>query len=183
MIEELVRELALRLMDDRDMTMKQIIEAYAYQIKNCKFIKWSDGNTDNPRTITVTNDMEYTAIFEAPENQGENNQGSGNENQGNENENQGGNEQGEENQGGENQGGENTNPTTAVAESAAQLNIYAADKTIVVENATEEIRVYDAMGRLVCRDANYRVRATLTIKTTGVYIVKIGSTAKRVVVN
>lgn len=29
-----------------------------------KFVKWSDGNSDNPRVITVTADVEYTAIFE-----------------------------------------------------------------------------------------------------------------------
>ncbi len=29
------------------------------------FVKWQDGNTDNPRTITVTGDATYTAIFEA----------------------------------------------------------------------------------------------------------------------
>lgn len=73
---------------------------------------------------------------------------------------------------------------TAVAEYAANaVNIYATGKTIVVENATEEIRVYDAMGKLVCRNANTRVRSTINVKTSGVYIVKIGSTVKRVVVN
>ena len=29
-----------------------------------KFVKWNDDNTDNPRTITVTSDMEFTAYFE-----------------------------------------------------------------------------------------------------------------------
>ena len=29
-----------------------------------RFFKWDDGNTDNPRTITVTADMTFTAIFE-----------------------------------------------------------------------------------------------------------------------
>lgn len=35
-----------------------------------KFVKWQDGNTSNPRTITVTKDETYTATFEqaaAPE--------------------------------------------------------------------------------------------------------------------
>lgn len=27
------------------------------------FVKWSDGNTDNPRTITVKKDVTYTAVF------------------------------------------------------------------------------------------------------------------------
>ena len=29
----------------------------------CAFVRWSDGNTDNPRTITVTESGEYTAEF------------------------------------------------------------------------------------------------------------------------
>lgn len=29
-----------------------------------KFVKWQDGNTDNPRTVTVTSDKTYTAYFE-----------------------------------------------------------------------------------------------------------------------
>ncbi len=29
------------------------------------FVLWSDGNTDNPRTITVHDDAEYTAVFKA----------------------------------------------------------------------------------------------------------------------
>ena len=73
---------------------------------------------------------------------------------------------------------------TAVNESAANtVNIYAYGNQIVVENATDEIRVYDAMGRLVGRDVACRVRATITVKNTGVYIVKTGDVVKRVVVN
>ena len=30
-----------------------------------QFVKWQDGNTSNPRTITVTKDETYTAVFEA----------------------------------------------------------------------------------------------------------------------
>ena len=101
------------------------------------------------------------------------------------NENQGGNnEGGSENQGGNNEGGNENNPATAVAESAANaVNIYAQSKTIVVENANDEISVYDAMGKLVCRDAIHRVRAAIPVNTTGVYIVKTGNVAKRVMVN
>ena len=131
------------------------------------------------------------------ENQGEEgNQGEEENNQGEEN--QGGNEQGEENQGGnenqgeeennqggnENEGGnENTNPGTAVDDSEAlAVNIYAYGNTIVVENATEEIYVYNAMGALICKDVTCRVRAEITINTEGVYIVKTGKTVKRVMV-
>jgi len=95
------------------------------------------------------------------------------------NENQGGN-----NEGNENQGGENTNPGTAVAESVADnLQVYAHHNTIIVENATDEIRVYNAMGVLVCRDVACRVRAELQVNGAGVYIVKVGTVAKRVMIN
>ena len=77
----------------------------------------------------------------------------------------------------------------AIAESAANaVNIYAYGNKIVVENATEEIRVYNAMGALVgCvgKDAPWHVSTettTITIKTSGVYIVKTGATVKRVMV-
>lgn len=37
----------------------------AVAISPCnRFVRWSDGNTSNPRTVTVTGDATYTAIFE-----------------------------------------------------------------------------------------------------------------------
>ncbi len=73
---------------------------------------------------------------------------------------------------------------TAVSESAADnFMVYAHGNTIVVENATDEIRVYDTMGRMVGRDAIHRVRAELQVNTAGLYIVKVGTVAKRVMVN
>ncbi len=85
--------------------------------------------------------------------------------------------------GNENQGGnENTEPATAVAESAAQqVSIYSHHNIIVVENADAEIFVYNIMGNLVAttNDAN----AEIVINTTGVYIVKVGGTSKRVMIN
>ena len=73
---------------------------------------------------------------------------------------------------------------TAVAESAANaVSIYTSNNIIVVENATAEIRVYDAMGRLICRDAINRVRAEIPVNTVGLYIVRVGNVAKRVMVN
>ena len=72
---------------------------------------------------------------------------------------------------------------TAVSESVANaITIYAHGRTIVVENATEEIRVYNAMGALVGRDVARNV-STITVDKSGVYIVKIGSTVNRVVIN
>ena len=77
---------------------------------------------------------------------------------------------------------------TAVAETAANaVSIYTRDNVIVVENTTDEIRVYDAMGRLICMDVTCRVRTEkrteIRINTTGVYIVKVGNVARRVMVN
>jgi hypothetical protein len=31
----------------------------------CRFVQWNDGNTQNPRTITVTQDTMFTAIFDS----------------------------------------------------------------------------------------------------------------------
>ena len=39
------------------------IEGIAYN-ELYQFVRWQDGNTDNPRTITVTEDATYTAYFE-----------------------------------------------------------------------------------------------------------------------
>jgi hypothetical protein len=74
-------------------------------------------------------------------------------------------------------------PASVTETAASAVNIYAHGNTIVVENATDEIRVYDAMGKLVCRDAMNRDRAEITINGTGVYIVKVGGVATRVIVS
>lgn len=84
---------------------------------------------------------------------------------------------------GEQGGGNENNPGTIVAESAAHtIHIYSYDNKIVVENATDEIRIYDAMGRIVSRDVASNV-STITVNTPGIYIVRIGNNAKRVFVN
>ena len=72
---------------------------------------------------------------------------------------------------------------TSVTESVANVIIYAANRTIIIENATDEIRVYDVMGRLLCRDATPCVRAELRMNDVGVYVVKIGNFAKKIVVD
>ena len=73
---------------------------------------------------------------------------------------------------------------TPVTETAANaVNIYAHGNTIVVENATDEISVYDAMGRLVVGMPHCDVSTEIRINTAGLYIVKVGNIAKRVMVN
>ena len=81
-------------------------------------------------------------------------------------------------------------PTPVTEFTANSVNVYAHGNTIEVENATDEISVYDAMGRLVCRDvarnvstvAESGVRAEIRVNNPGLYIVKVGDVAKRVVV-
>ena len=76
------------------------------------------------------------------------------------------------------------NAGTAVAESAASaVNIFAFSNTIIVENADAEIFVYDAMGRLVVEMPHCDVSTEIHINGTGVYLVKVGNTAKRVMIN
>ena len=76
---------------------------------------------------------------------------------------------------------ENGNTETTVNELNTEINIHAINHTIVVENATDEIFVYDVMGRLVGRDAMHCV-STINVKYSGVYVVKIGNLAKKVFV-
>ena len=73
---------------------------------------------------------------------------------------------------------------TAVAESAADnLLVYAHGNTIIVENATDEICVYDAMGRLIVETPHCDVSTEIRMNTAGIYIVRVGSVVKRVMVN
>lgn len=173
------------------------------------FTKWSDGNTNNPRFVNVASDSSFTALFEvnnysvlAAANEKEMGKVEGaatyaylSRTQLKATPNTGYKFK-------EWSDGETANPreilvysdtaftavfmaidATAVNESAANaVNIYAYGNTIVVENATEEISVYDAMGKLVCRDAINRVRTEITVNGTGVYIVKTGDTVKRVMI-
>jgi len=173
------------------------------------FSQWADGYTDNPRTVRVIADATYTAVFEPMEyyvKLAQNNanmgmvSGDGVYSYGtvvsclatpypNYHFVQWSN-------------GERMNPyefvisedvpllTAYFAEGAAtaigdklatEPTIYAIDKTIVVENATEDILVYDAMGRLVGRD-DARNACTINVGKSGIYLVKVGNVVKRVVV-
>lgn len=172
------------------------------------FYGWSDDNNDNPRTITVNEDLTFTAVFRSDEsssiadslNIGYNNgykDGYGNGYQdglveakggvgntvakkGDENYNNGYNDGYKD---GYKEGFKAGSTQTSVTESfVSAINIYAYGKTIVVENAIDEIRVYDAMGKLICRDVACRARAEITISNTGLYIVKAGGTVQRVMI-
>lgn len=143
----------------------------------------TDGGTDSKGTIKV----EYLGN-NGEENNGENQNGNNEgENEGNNNGNENNNEGNEEGNNGNESGNEqennnNENPETAVTESAASVNIYAAGRTIVVENATDEIRIYDVMGRLLCRDATRNVSTEICVNESGVYIVKTGDMTRKIVI-
>ena len=180
------------------------------------FVKWSDGNTQNPRTITVTKNRKLTALFEADlytitvaaENGTVYGASSSFEfgavatltasadfgyhfekwSDGNT----------------DNPRSVTIDaallsnidkPFTAIfeknpsyvgiedAEAAAyEVNIYAHGNTIVVENAENDILVFDAMGRMIAREAVNADRTEIQVEGTGVYVVKTGSTSKRVMI-
>ena len=92
------------------------------------FSHWNDGDTNNPRTITVTNDMNFTAYFESLEG-------------------------------------------IKIIE-ADGIRIYSAEGRIVVEGATDEVRLFDMMGRSVHNNA----------LAAGVYLVKVADYPARKVV-
>ena len=168
-----------------------------------------DGGNNNSGTNNDNHNGQNNGNNGGSNNGGTNN-GNGNGNNGSTNNGGTNNGNGNGNNGGNNNGNGNQNttkpqPTTPEAiivhgiidiihntisiitdvedEEANDVNIYAYDNTIVVENATDEILVYDAMGRLVCRDAIHRIRAEITINGTGIYIVKTSNVVKRVFVN
>ncbi|MBR5433893.1 MAG: leucine-rich repeat domain-containing protein, partial [Bacteroidales bacterium] len=71
---------------------------------------------------------------------------------------------------------------TFVVEQIININIYAHNRTIVVENADDEIFVYDAIGRLIARRDAMHCVSTITVRHSGVYVVRIGNLAKKVIV-
>ena len=60
------------------------------------------------------------------------------------------------------------------------IKIYANNRSIIVENAESEIRVFDATGRLICKNAADNVHTEISMKKSGVYVVKVGTIVKRI---
>ena len=115
-----------------------------------RFMCWNDGNTYNPRTVTVTADMSFTAYFEAD---------------------------------GGTEGIEDID--------ASNIKVYDADGRIVVEGTTDEVRVYDMMGRMITHSSGLTATSpnlgeeqmVFNVPTSGVYLIKVGILpAKKVVV-
>ena len=105
----------------------------AKPIEGLVFDHWSDGNTENPRTLTLTEDIELYAYFKVAE---------------------------------------ATNLETSKISSA---NIYTTNGTLHVENATENYHILDAAGRLI-----YSGNATTITLPRGIYLVTMGGEVEKI---
>ena len=180
-----------------------IIKAIANE--NFEFVKWSDDNTDNPRTLVITSDVTLSAIFDTTftvttiANNGTVT-GAGVYHKGDT-----AIFTATANDGYEFVGwsdGNTDNPrivivtedltmeakfekdsNSAVSEEVANtINIFAYSNVIVVENADAEISVYNTKGGLVYKEQGNGVSNQITINGEGIYIVKVGNVAKRVAI-
>ena len=105
----------------------------AEPIEGLVFDHWSDGNTENPRTLTLTEDIELYAYFKV--------------------------------------GG--TNLETSKISSA---NIYTTNGTLHIEGATENYHILDAAGRLI-----YSGNASTITLPRGIYLVTINGEVEKIV--
>ena len=74
---------------------------------------------------------------------------------------------------------------TAIDEVAAEISIYAYSNVIVVESADAlegKISIFDVNGRMVAKELAAGTRTEIKMSRQGVYIVKVGDAAKRVLV-
>ena len=72
-------------------------------------------------------------------------------------------------------------PTSVKYDEQSQINIFAVGKNIIVKNADSEIFVTDMSGREVAREMPAR-RNVISVAASGIYVVKVGNTVKRVLV-
>ena len=115
--------------------VKHTIEAIA--IEGFEFDRWSDDNTENPRTIVLTEDTKLYAYFRMA------------------------------------QGG---NPVDLETSKISSANIYTTNGTLHVENATENYHILDAAGRLI-----YSGNATTLTLPRGIYLVTINGEVEKIV--
>ena len=115
--------------------VKHTIEAIA--IEGFEFDGWSDGNTDNPRTIVLTEDTKLYAYFRMA------------------------------------QGG---NPTDLENSKISSANIYTTNGTLHIEGATYDYHILDAAGRLI-----YSGNATTLQLPRGIYLITIGGEVEKIV--
>ncbi len=106
----------------------------AKPIEGLVFDHWSDGNIENPRTLTLTEDIELYAYFKVAE---------------------------------------ATNVETSKISSA---NIYTTNGTLHIEGATENYHILDAAGRLI-----YSGNATTLTLPRGIYLITMGGEVEKIV--
>ncbi len=106
----------------------------AEPIEGLVFDHWSDGNTENPRTLTLTEDIELYAYFKVAD---------------------------------------ATNVETSKISSA---NIYTQNSTLHIDGATENYHILDTAGRLI-----YSGNATTLQLPRGIYLVTINGEVEKVV--
>ncbi len=109
----------------------------AEPIEGFEFVEWTDGNTDNPRILTLTENIEVYARFQIA------------------------------------QGGSPVDLETSKISSA---NIYTTNGTLHIEGATENYHILDAAGRLI-----YSGNATTLTLPRGIYLVTMGGEVEKIV--
>ncbi|MBO5346397.1 MAG: InlB B-repeat-containing protein [Paludibacteraceae bacterium] len=109
----------------------------AEPIKGFEFVEWTDGNTDNPRILTLTENIEVYARFQIV--QGE-------------------------------------NPTDLENSKISSANIYTTNGTLHVEGATDDYHILDAAGRLI-----YSGNATTLTLQRGIYLITMDGEVEKIV--
>ena len=115
--------------------VKHTIEAIA--IEGFEFDRWSDDNTENPRTIILTEDTKLYAYFRMA------------------------------------QGG---NPVDLETSKISSANIYIQNGTLHIEGATTDYHILDAAGRLI-----YSGNSTTLTLPRGIYLVTINGEVEKIV--
>ena len=115
--------------------VEHIIRAVA--IEGFEFDRWSDDNTDNPRTIVLTENTKLYAYFKMA------------------------------------QGGTTTDLETSKISSA---NIYTTNGTLHIEGTTENYHILDAAGRLI-----YTGNASTLTLPRGIYLITINGEVEKIV--
>ncbi len=108
----------------------------AEPIEGFEFVEWTDGNTDNPRILTLTENIEVYARFQMA------------------------------------QGG---NPVDLETSKISSANIYTTNGTLHIEGATENYHILDAAGRLI-----YSGNATTLTLPRGIYLVTMGGEVEKI---
>ena len=109
----------------------------AEPIEGFEFVEWTDGNTDNPRTLTLTENIKVYARFQIV------------------------------------QGG---NPTDLETAKISSTNIYTTNGTLHIEGATDGYHILDAAGRLI-----YFGNATTLTLPRGIYLITMGGEVEKIV--